>query len=1208
MRRKQKIMNLCRPFPCLSFGLLIILRLGLHLNQENDSKFIGLPDTFYNILKLSASVADSDSLPSDPSHFFVWMRSSRHRLLKYVPLSYTAKSHQMTLLLISGLHPNPGPRRPRFPCGVCTYACKTGVIACDECGQWMHKECIGMSTTLFTRLGDSSAPWTCPQCNVVNTSSKSYSIPTKPEEIGHNSSTTKSPQRNSANQSSQAKPNRSSSLSSVQDSSIPGTTTSFSTRSIDSDIHPLDLGHMPQHTSSPKKQSDSKKPDKDSLRILSINFRSLRKKGLLLEAVIDDYDPDIILGNETWLDSNIHSSEILPPYLGYEINRRDSKTGPYDGVMIATKKNLQISDIKCSENVELISGTINLAQKKKLHIASFYRPPKCKGNEYTDQATLELKEIKMKAKGNTVIFGGDFNLPDISWETNSIVGSQYPKSMNSKYLDMIAECSLEQIVDFETRSKSKNILDLILTSHPGLKQRCKPLPSIGNSDHDIVLYDCAVKPFRPKPVRRKIYLWNKANIEGIKEDLVEFGSAPPPPDKNVLELWDMFKIKIEEVIANRVPTKMSSNRHTNPWINTEIRRCIRRKQRAHKKSKATKKKKDNDRYLRLQTEVNFLIQEAHKTYLEDIVSNDCKSNNKKFWSYIKSKGQDSAGVPPLKDRDGFLYSSSSKKAEILNNQFLSAFTAEDTSNIPSKGASPFPAMSNIQVSVGGVKNLLMNLEIKKATGPDFIPAFILKTAANEISPFLTSLFQLSLDSGVVPPDWRQAWIVPIYKKKGEKHLAQNYRPVSLTSITCKILEHIVHSSVMRHFDNHKILTDSQHGFRKSRSCETQLILTTHEIAKHLSTGTQVDVQLLDFSKAFDKVPYNRLISKLNFYGVRDNTLQWITAFLKHRKQRVQLEGILSSEVDVVSGVPQGTVLGPLLFLAFINDLPDSIKHSSTKLFADDCMLFRPIKNDADCTLLQQDLSSLEKWEKQWQMEFNPGKCTVMKITPSKQKEPISFDYFLHNQRLTETKSSKYLGVTFHHDLSWSEHINNTATKGNKTLGFLRRNFRRCTPSVKATTYKTMVRPILDYASTVWDPAEGNTGDAGLLERVQRRAARFVFNNYSDRNPGCVTNMLNKLDWESLSNRRANSRLIMLYRFLNSNELKDSIHFLKKSDTRTRGRDRLYQDHSKHPALHHSFFPRTIREWNKLPTSLTGAPSLDLFKAHLGSTISLGHQF
>ena len=360
------------------------------------------------------------------------------------------------------------------------------------------------------------------------------------------------------------------------------------------------------------------------------------------------------------------------------------------------------------------------------------------------------------------------------------------------------------------------------------------------------------------------------------------------------------------------------------------------------------------------------------------------------------------------------------------------------------------------------------------------------------------------------------------------------------------------------------------------------------------------------------MPHTRLISKLHFYGVRENTLKWITAFLNNRKQSVQLEGTLSSEVDVVSGVPQGTVLGPLLFLAFINDLPDSIKHSSAKLFADDCLLLKPIKNDTDCTDLQKDLSSLENWEKQWQMEFNPSKCTVMHIfpkkRPSKKWKPVIQDYFLHNQKLTETKSSKYLGVSFSHDLSWSDHINNTATKGHKTLGFLRRNFRRCTPSVKATTYKTMVRPILEYASTVWDPAEGDTGDANLLEQVQRRAARFVVNNYTDRTPGCVTDMLNKLEWEPLSIRRATNRLLMLYRFLNNSELNTNLHFIKKSDSRTRGGDKLYQDHSNHPALHDSFFPRTIRDWNKLPSSLTGAPSLDLFKNGLGTNTCLGHQF
>ena len=182
------------------------------------------------------------------------------------------------------------------------------------------------------------------------------------------------------------------------------------------------------------------------------------------------------------------------------------------------------------------------------------------------------------------------------------------------------------------------------------------------------------------------------------------------------------------------------------------------------------------------------------------------------------------GVAPLKNKDGYLYSTNIQKAEILNEQFRTAFTAEDLAHIPSKGDSPFPAMDKISVSEKGVRKLLLNLKVDKATGPDTIPAFILKSAADELSPVLTKLFQLSLDTGEVPPDWRHAWVVPIFKK-GDRHLASNYRPVSLTSIVCKVLEHIVHSSVMKHFDSSKILTDTQHGFTKNRSCETQLLTT-----------------------------------------------------------------------------------------------------------------------------------------------------------------------------------------------------------------------------------------------------------------------------------------------------------------------------------------------------------------------------------------------
>ena len=222
------------------------------------------------------------------------------------------------------------------------------------------------------------------------------------------------------------------------------------------------------------------------------------------------------------------------------------------------------------------------------------------------------------------------------------------------------------------------------------------------------------------------------------------------------------------------------------------------------------------------------------------------------------KGQEWTGVAPLKNKMGFLQSDNKSKANILNDQFQSVFTKENLNNFPNKGKSPYTTMADIQINVKGVHKLLKNLKPHKATGPDAIPSCILKTAADQLAPILTELYQASLNTGEVPQDWKDANVVPLFKKD-ERHLASNYRLVSLTSITCKVLEHIVHSSVMDHFDKYNILTNAQHGFRKRRSCESQLIITIHDIASKLKGNSQVDIILLDFAKAFDKVPHHRLL-------------------------------------------------------------------------------------------------------------------------------------------------------------------------------------------------------------------------------------------------------------------------------------------------------------------------------------------------------------
>jgi len=353
-------------------------------------------------------------------------------------------------------------------------------------------------------------------------------------------------------------------------------------------------------------------------------------------------------------------------------------------------------------------------------------------------------------------------------------------------------------------------------------------------------------------------------------------------------------------------------------------------------------------------------------------------------------------------RNGQIAESASEKAEMLNNQFCSAFTQEDTNNIPIKGHSPHPSMPKIHITLNGVNNCIKRLNPKKASGPDKMPITALKETASEIAPILQSLFQQSLDTHEVPNDWKQANIVLIFKK-GDKTKPSNYRPVSLTAVASKMLEHIVVSAIMNHLDTNNILHENQHGFRTRRSCETQLLLSIDDITNLMNQGLQVDMAILDFAKAFDKVPHRRL-EKLFYFGIRNDTLSWVNAFLHGRQQQVVIDGESSRLSNITSGVPQGTVLGPTLFLVFINGIASNIT-STIRLFADDCVVYRAIRTPSDREILQRDLEKLVEWSNTWQMEFNVDKCAIMNITTKRNKS--LFDYSMKGQIFENVKHHPY---------------------------------------------------------------------------------------------------------------------------------------------------------------------------------------------------------
>ena len=308
-----------------------------------------------------------------------------------------------------------------------------------------------------------------------------------------------------------------------------------------------------------------------------------------------------------------------------------------------------------------------------------------------------------------------------------------------------------------------------------------------------------------------------------------------------------------------------------------------------------------------------------------------------------------------------------------------------------------------------------------------------------------------------------------------------------------------------------------------------------------------------------------------------------------------MEGEFSNYDQVLSGVPQGTVLGPLLFLCHINDLPNHVK-SQIRLFADDCLLYRTIQNPNDQEIIQNDLAALERWANDWGMKFNATKCYVMSI--HRKQSPLSKFYQLDGHILQQVQENPYLGLIIQDDLQWSSHINKICTKANRTLGFIRRNLKNCNQRFKETAYISLVRSVLEYSSTVWDPYLEK--DIKKIENIQRNAARFVKNDYSRHSS--VTSMMKDLNWTPLQDRRRENRLLLFFKIINNLvaippdkhiKFKD-----KKYNLRSNHSKEIILKHSETDSHKNSFFPRTVIEWNGLKENQVSCQTVSQFKAAL----------
>jgi hypothetical protein len=447
------------------------------------------------------------------------------------------------------------------------------------------------------------------------------------------------------------------------------------------------------------------------------------------------------------------------------------------------------------------------------------------------------------------------------------------------------------------------------------------------------------------------------------------------------------------------------------------------------------------------------------------------------------------------------------------------------------------------------------------------------------------MFNKSMAESDVPEEWKLANVTPIFKK-GRKALPCNYRPVSLTSQVCKIMESIIRDKMIEHISTWKLLRDSQHGFMRSRSCLTNVLTFLEKVTEFVDDGSPVDVIYLDFQKAFDKVPHERLLLKLKAHGIDENVLLWIRKWLVGRRQRVVLNGVTSTWKPVESGVPQGSVLGPTLFLIYVNDM-DSVVEVLLLKFADDSKLYDKVKTEVDRQRIQRDLVRLVEWSEDWQMSFNVQKCKVMHIGHNNPEH----SYSMNGEELQTVEEEKDLGIVITKDLKPSNQCVAAVKAANRTLGMFNRSFEHKTIDTVKTVYKSLIRPHLEYCVQAWSPSLKK--DIALMESVQRRATKLVpelkDKSYDER--------LNVFNLTSHEERRERGDMIQTFQIIKGKQdIKADQFFEKTSVKHTRGHsEKLYKKPVRLNIRKTFFSQRVVTNWNNLSRDVVAADSVNEFK-------------
>ena len=881
------------------------------------------------------------------------------------------------------------------------------------------------------------------------------------------------------------------------------------------------------------------------------------------------------------------------------------------GICIFIKESLvfeQVSDYDHIFNLSIVLKFIT-PDKEILTICLIYRSLNSSEDENNNLLSLidTLNQHQNSSKHKLLILG-DFNLPGINWELECTKHTDINKHFDSRFLECIHSNFLTQHVTSPTHYRAEQnptLIDLILTNDPKMIQSvCQEAP-LGNSHHQIITFVFPLAFERPAQNKVKtVYLYDKGDYNGMRTFVggTDWDVIFNLQDQDI----NTWKSNIEKVIENAqnkfLPKKkISGNVNKKPKRTFEapdyLLTYLHNKRKAFKYYKSYPTARNYKDYCYHRELVNSASKKARRDK-ELKIAKGSKANPKLLFDYVASQTKPREGIANLLNDEGVPTESDSQKCAVLNNFFTSVFVDEGDGPVPDFKADFNSELNDVNINEEDMYNVLKGLNASKSPGPDNIHPRVLKELARELSYPFTLLFNKTLKDGKIPDSWKLANVKPIFKK-GKKNSAGNYRPVSLTSILCKVFERFIRDALCDHLVKNNLLSKNQFGFCKGRSCVSQLLVTMEEWFQSLDKDIPVDAAYLDFRKAFDSVPHKRLISKLSGYGVRGPVLAWITDFLTNRYQYVSINNEKSEQVPVTSGVPQGSVLGPSLFIYFINDLPD-VTNSLLKIFADDTKVYSAINSEEDRDKLQHSIDQMVKWTDKWMIKFNGDKCKILHLGKNNPK----YQYFIKEGEevtvLKETKCEKDLGVNVDPELNFNDHIHITVKKGRKMSGLILRNLISRDGIILLPLYKSLIRPVLEYGNAVWSPYWKK--DIQIIEKVQQHFTKRI-NGLKDLS---YEERLVKLKLPSLEYRRLRGDLIEVFKIVNNIYDHETTNNLFKRDLESKTRAHSYKltkDRALTRKYLHFFSNRVINNWNGLPEHIVSSKSLNLFKNRIDEHFS-----